>query len=142
MRLGDPEVAPLLAGLEQEYTTRYGPNEEMSRAAEHQFEPPQGAFVVLVDGSDTIAGGGFRFHSEGVCEVKRMWTDPAYRRRGLANRILEALEKEAVVRGYGRLVLETGPGQPEAVALYERRGYARIQSFGTYTGSLAFATDL
>lgn len=142
MRLSDPAVAPLLTGLHEEYRQRYGPNEEMSRTEEADFDPPAGLFLVLLDGGETAAGGGFRFHGPGECEVKRMWTDPVYRRRGLAARILDALEEQAAAAGYRRLVLETGPGQPEAVALYERRGYSRIPPFGPYPEALAFSTDL
>jgi GNAT superfamily N-acetyltransferase len=141
-RLSDPIVAPLLAGLAEEYDTRYGRNDEMSRAEAEEFDPPLGRFVVLVDGEVTAAGGGFRFHADGVCEVKRMWTRPGYRRRGLAVRVLDALEDEARSAGYRRLVLETGPRQPEAAALYETRGYTRIPYYGHYPEALAFEVDL
>jgi GNAT superfamily N-acetyltransferase len=142
IRLSDPEGAPLLAGLTIEYDTRYGANAEMSRAGVEEFDPPAGAFVVLMDGGTTAAGGGFRRHDTGVCEVKRMWTDPRHRRQGLAHRILDALEEDAVAAGYERLILETGPRQPEAVSLYEARGYARTPAYGHYADAVAFAVDL
>ena len=141
-RMTDPQVAPLLAALEQEYFQRYGENVEMSRADADEFDPPAGIFLVLLDGDITAAGGGYRPHAAGVCEVKRMWTHPDYRRQGLAERVLGALEDAATGAGYARLILETGPRQPEAAALYERRGYARIPYYGHYPEALAFATDL
>jgi ribosomal protein S18 acetylase RimI-like enzyme len=141
-RMNDPLVAPVLAGLEAEYFQRYGENVEMSRAEAGEFDPPAGAFVVLLDGDITAAGGGYRQHADGVCEVKRMWTHPDYRRQGLAERVLDALEGSATAAGYARLILETGPRQPEATALYERRGYARIPYYGHYPEALAFATVL
>jgi GNAT superfamily N-acetyltransferase len=142
VRLSDGLVGPLLAGLEAEYHHRYGLNDELSRAHVEEFDPPSGLFLVLVDGEATAAGGGFRSHREGVCEVKRMWTSPEYRRQGLARRILRALEYAAASAGYVRLVLETGPRQPEAATLYERRGYTRIPTYGHYPEALAFSTDL
>jgi GNAT superfamily N-acetyltransferase len=141
-RLSEALVAPLLAGLDHEYFHRYGTNDELRLAQVEDFDPPGGLFLVLVDDGVTAAGGGFRLHGEGVCEVKRMWTSPDYRRQGLAVRILEALERAAESVGYRRLVLETGPRQPEAAALYERRGYTRIPAYGRYPEALAFATDL
>jgi hypothetical protein len=33
------------------------------------------------------------------------------------------------------MILETGTAQPEAMALYESAGYARIESFGHYRHS-------
>jgi GNAT superfamily N-acetyltransferase len=140
--LDDERVKPLLTDLEREYLERYGPGDEMASTDAHQFEPPGGLFVVAVEAGVTVAGGGFRRHGEGVCEVKRMWTHPAHRRRGLAAAVLDVLEDAAAAAGYERLVLETGPRQPEAAAMYERRGYGRIDAFGPYEVALAFATDL
>lgn len=140
--MSDPEVLPLLAGLEQEYMARYGSADEMRRTREHEFEPPDGMFVVVVEEATTVAGGGFRRHSPDSCEVKRMWTHPDHRRRGLADRVLTALEDGARDAGYSRLVLETGPRQPEAAALYERRGYSRIPTYGLYPQALAFGVSL
>ena len=56
----------------------------MQRADADELDPPSGLFLVLLDGPVTEAGGAFRAYAEGVCEVKRRWTDAAYRRRGLA----------------------------------------------------------
>lgn len=142
VRLDDPLVTPLLEGLEAEYEARYGENEEMSHTEIHEFDPPRGLFVVLLDGEVTAAGGGFRYHREGVCEVKRMWTNPRYRRRGLAWRVLDVLESDAAAAGYGRLVLETGFMQPEAAALYEARGYRPIPVYGPYERAVAFEIEL
>jgi GNAT superfamily N-acetyltransferase len=142
VRLGAPEVEPLLAGLTQEYDSRYGENVEMARAAETEFDPPSGLFLVLVDGPVTTAGGGFRRHDTTTCEVKRMWTHPEYRRSGLATRVLEALEDAARAVGYKALILETGPSQPEAETMYARRGYQRIEYYGHYPEARAFHLDL
>ena len=138
----DPAVAALLAGLEDEYEVRYGPNEEMGRTHADEFAPPEGCFVVITDGQITAAGGGFRLYSPGTCEVKRMWTHPDYRRQGLAARVLTDLEARASKAGYRRLILETGPRQPEAISFYENRGYRRIPYFGIYDLAHAFEFDL
>ena len=108
VRFSDPEVESLLVGLSDEYDTRYGENIEMTRASEAEFDPPAGLFVVLMDGPTTAAGGGFRRFNESTCEVKRMWTSPLYRRRGLATRVLQSLEDAAWEIGYAYLILETG----------------------------------
>ena len=142
VRIGDEEVQPLLAGLAHEYDTRYGENTEMARTAEHEFDPPSGLFVVVMDGDVTASGGGFRRHDATTCEVKRMWTHPDYRRRGLARRVLATLEEAAAEMGYARLILETGPRQPEAAAMYAARGYSRIDFYGPYSEALAFSLDL
>jgi len=141
-RLSDARVEPLLAGLALEYDTRYGENIEMTRASAEEFDPPAGVFIVLVQGPVTVAGGGFRRYDTTTCEVKRMWTHPEYRRRGLAIFVLTALEDAAREAGYTRLVLETGPRQPEAESLYTKRGYRRIEFYGHYPEARAFSFEL
>jgi GNAT superfamily N-acetyltransferase len=136
--LSDPRVAPVLDGLAGEYERRYGPVDEMSSVQAHEFEPPDGTFLILIEDGVVVAGGGIRRISEEVCEVKRMWTSPDHRRQGYASAVLEALEQEARNLGYAVLRLETGPAQPEAHGLYDGRGYTRIPTYGRYARATAF----
>ncbi|MGH9103498.1 MAG: GNAT family N-acetyltransferase [Acidimicrobiales bacterium] len=142
MPLSDPLVVPLLSALEAEYEARYGSGEEMSSTEISEFDPPAGLFLVLMEDDRAIAGGGFRSLAAGVCEVKRMWTRADRRRRGLASKVLAALEDGARAAGYTTLRLETGPAQPEAAALYLARGYRRIAAYGRYPEALAFERSL
>ncbi len=48
--------------------------------------------------------------------------------------MLGELERWAQQLGYQRCVLETGKKQPEAIALYTRRGYHLIPNYGQYVG--------
>ena len=61
-----------------------------------------------------------------TAELKRIWTDSRYRRRGYAKALLVELEKEIVARGYTRVYLTTGDRQPEAEELYLTTGYRRL----------------
>jgi GNAT superfamily N-acetyltransferase len=86
--------------------------------------------------------GGWRFRSDvrpfgctAAAEVKRMYVAPAARRRGLARAVLAHLEETAAQAGAEVMVLETGTEQPEAIAMYERAGYERVDGFGYYTWS-------
>jgi polar amino acid transport system permease protein len=127
--LDDPLVAPMLAELNEDYRTRYGPGvaREMNRYPAAEFAPPGGALLLLVEAGVAVAGGAFRrYDDDTTAELKRVWTHSAHRRRGLGRRILAELEAEARHRGYRRLFLHTGPRQPEAVALYLAAGYAPL----------------
>jgi putative acetyltransferase len=66
-------------------------------------------------------------------ELKRMFTLPSHRGRGIARSLLLFLEAEAQAHGCHLFMLETGYLQPEAIALYERLGYSRRGPFGPYT---------
>jgi GNAT superfamily N-acetyltransferase len=149
-RLTDQAAQPLLAGLLQEYTTRYGPQAaaEFERHPAEVFAPEQGGDVVLLlEGEQTVAGGALRrFEPEPesaiwlaadpdpdslpTAEFKRIWTHADRRRRGLARRVLTELENAAFEAGYRRIFLTTGPRQPEAVALYLAAGYTELADPG------------
>jgi GNAT superfamily N-acetyltransferase len=65
-------------------------------------------------------------------EVKRMFTLPECRGKGVATKVLDELEKWATELGYKKCILETGKRQPEAIALYKKNGYKRISNYGQY----------
>ena len=132
-------MAPLLDGLRWEYETRYGPGDAVNDVPAVEFDPPSGTFLVLLDGDVTVAGGGIRRFDENTCEIKRMWTNPDYRRQGHARRVLSALVDIAGTElGYSRLLLETGSAQPEALAMYRELGYSEIGRYGRYEGAHGF----
>ena len=135
-----PEVAPLLTGLRQEYDARYGPGagDSVLDVEPQEFEAPTGAFVVLMDGERTVAGGGLRRIDDETVEIKRMWTNPDYRRQGHALRLLRELAGLAGQLGYTTVRLETGHAQPEALALYRGLGFTEIDSYGPYEHAAAF----
>jgi GNAT superfamily N-acetyltransferase len=143
----DPEVTPLLAELAEEYHARYGPSSanELSRYPAAEFAPPGGVLLILREDGESVAGGAFKRFDDRTAELKRMWTHSSHRRRGLARRVLAELEAEAKRRGYHRLVLTTGPKQPEAAALYLATGYLSIDAAAfdrENFGLLAFEKDL
>ncbi|AHH95602.1 GNAT family N-acetyltransferase [Kutzneria viridogrisea] len=121
--IDDPAAEPLLRELEFEYNTRYGRNQELSSFPAEQFAPPHGAFLLLFEQGQPVAGGAFRRYDEHTAELKRIWTHSAYRRQGWGRRVVAELEQEAVRRGYRRIYLTTGPRQPEARGLYLETGY-------------------
>lgn len=146
---GDPQVTPLIAGIRSEYTQRYGPDADDDVDA-LEFDPPDGAFLILLDDKTgdahgapvTVAGGGIRRFDEVTCEIKRMWTNSDYRRQGHAMTVLAELESIARELGYQRLLLETGPAQPEALALYRRLGYRETGPYGRYPHAHGFERTL
>nr|WP_304655899.1 GNAT family N-acetyltransferase [Neorhizobium galegae] len=125
---------PLIDELTFEYDSRYGSfydaegaTKEMNRYGPEVFAPPFGNFLLLLRDGEAIAGGAFKKHEDpATAEVKRVWTHSAYRREGLARKVLVELEEQAVRQGYSRIYLTTGFRQPEAVGLYLTNGYSAL----------------
>lgn len=130
-RYDDPDVQRMTTDVQAMYVERYGGPDAASVDAT-EFLPPAGRFFVgLLDGV-AVAMGGWRVLPDGRAEIKRMYVSAAVRRRGLARRLLAELERSAVEAGIEQVVLNTGPEQPEAIAMYEAAGYQRIKGFGHY----------
>ncbi|GAA1461641.1 GNAT family N-acetyltransferase [Nocardiopsis exhalans] len=151
----DPRVAGLLAGLLEEYTERYGAEgaaNELSRYPVTEFVAPHGCLVLAELDGEVVAGGALRPYRKDrvgqadTVEFKRIWTSARHRRRGLGRQIMTALEEAARDLGYTRVMLFTGPSQPEAVALYERIGYRWVDPTTVedlpYPKAIPFAHDL
>jgi hypothetical protein len=54
---------------------------------------------------------------------------------GIRRRCSRPSRTKPRARGWTTLRLETGPRQPEAIALYVGAGYREVASFGAYTDS-------
>jgi putative acetyltransferase len=108
----------------------------------------RGGFFVAYLNGEAVGCGAVRRAEPGVAEIKRMYVAPRARGRGVGRLILNQLESEAGRLGARRIVLETGPRQPEAIALYERAGFTRIPLYGEYLNtphpdlSVCMAKDL
>src|SRR3990172_3323692 len=132
--LESPVAQDLIARLNAELNERYPEDDTANhfRLDGHEVAPGRGSFLVAYEEAVPIGCGAVRRIEAGVAEVKRMYVAPAVRGRGVGRALLTALEAEARQLGATRLLLETGPRQPEAIALYEHAGFVRIPAFGEY----------
>jgi GNAT superfamily N-acetyltransferase len=90
--------------------------------------------VVLYEDDIATGCGAIKEFIPGVMEVKRMYSLPSARGRGIATQVLSELEKWAKEMGNAKCVLETGKRQPEAIALYTKNGYSITPNYGQYVG--------
>jgi GNAT superfamily N-acetyltransferase len=133
--LADTSRALILA-LNRELAELYpqpGANHFLLDAEE--VAPGRGAFFVARRGGAPVGCGALRKLDDETAELKRMYVAPAARGTGLGRLLIEALEAEARVLGVRRLVLETGPLQHAALALYRATGFEPIPLFGEYLRS-------
>ncbi|MFE0537284.1 GNAT family N-acetyltransferase [Streptomyces nigra] len=135
-----PDAVKLNDQVQAEYSVRYGDGGDATPLAAADFAPPRGLYLIAYDALGVpVASGGWRSQGEngegnqdGDAELKRMYVVEDMRGRGIARRVLAALEEDARAAGRRRMVLETGAKQPEAVALYTSSGYEPCEKFGYY----------
>ncbi|MDG3003535.1 GNAT family N-acetyltransferase [Paludisphaera mucosa] len=107
-----------------------------------RYAGPSG--ILLLATVDEVPAGcvGLRDLGEGVCEMKRLYVDPAFRSLGLGKRLVENLIERASQIGYNRMVLDSTPEMTRAVALYESLGFRTIEPYGESGHALYFGKPL
>lgn len=132
-----PDAHRLRAAANRYYVTIYGaPDKTPVHSSE--FVAPTGGFVVGYLDDEPVGTAGWRFSPATVAgaqrpaEIKRMFVVEAVRGRGLARRLLRAIEGKAASAGADWMILETGRPQVAAVSLYRACGYTDIPAFGHY----------
>lgn len=108
------------AGFDPARTTSAGPEECV---------PPAGLFLVARLDGRPVGCGALKVQGRKLGEIKRMWVAPDARGLGIAQRLLEALESNAVRMGLSTLQLDTNRALKEARALYTHNGYREIPRY-------------
>lgn len=88
-----------------------------------------GRFFLAYIGKSVVGMAGIKYVSRDVCELKRLYVLPLYRRVGLGRSLVERLLAAARILGYGKVRLETLDFMPEAIRLYESLGFVRTPEF-------------
>jgi len=101
--------------------------------------------VIAYSDNEPIGCGCFKKIDKYNIEIKRMFVKAERRGMRIAEKILNELEAWATELDYTHSILETGIKQLEAIRLYKRCGYSKIENFGQYKGmasSVCFGKDL
>ena len=141
----DPRAVALRDAMEDEMNALYGPMADALPAGVMEqlsvgFDVLPGTIVATVlalDGDIPVGQAGLRPHGPDASgdialEVKKVVVDPQHRGRGVSRLLMTAVEDVARGLGIRRLILQTGPLQPVAIALYEKVGYVPIEPYPPY----------
>jgi ribosomal protein S18 acetylase RimI-like enzyme len=93
------------------------------------YAPPGGRlYLAVVD--QAIAGcAGLRPLEPSVCEMKRLYVRPEFRKRGLGRMMAEKVIDDAREIGYERMRLDTLSWMTEALRLYESLGFVYMEPY-------------
>ncbi len=131
----DQRVIDLMNAQQRELRRIYQDTDERTEPFDPAILSGDGCVLLAFEENGALLScGAIKRLNETEAEVKRMFTVPDARGRGLAKQLLGLLIQHGQAAGYQRLVLETGDLQPEAIALYEKTGFTRIENFGYYVG--------
>ncbi len=121
-------IGAYLHELDARFETGFDAARSVS-ADPHEFQPPQGVFLLAWLDGVPIGCGGLKTAGDRTGEIKRMWVAPEVRGLGVAQRLLDALEGRAHAFALERVRLDTSRTLVEARALYARNGYREIPAY-------------
>ena len=130
-----PGEEPVLRGLFEEYAGSLGiPLDFQGFAGEvadlpgRYAAPRGGLWLAIVDGH-AVGCVALRPLGAELCEIKRLYVQPAFRGTGLGRRLAETVLAEAVRLGYRQVYLDTLPSMGGAIALYRALGFTEIAPY-------------
>ncbi len=102
----------------------------------NQFNHIEGIPYVLIayENGKPIACGAMKKYDDQTVEIKRMFTQPEARGKGLGKTIVSELENWAKELGFTRLLLETGISFKAAIKLYKNYGFVPVPNYDQYLG--------
>ena len=120
---------------------------EKNRKGFIPYNISQNIGIVVIAYIDDIAVGcaGLKSYSDTDAEIKRVWVEPQYRQRHIAVDMMQMIENKAKEQHFTRTILQTREAMAEAVLLYEKLGYNRIENYPPYDkleGAVCYAKDL
>lgn len=93
------------------------------------YAEPQGCILIAEANGAAVATVGLRPLGNGICEMKRLYVQPASRGQGLGTRLAQAILDEAERRGYNAMRLDTHESMQAAIALYQSLGFTQISPY-------------
>ena len=90
--------------------------------------------IIAYENETAVGIGAYKEYDSQTVEMKRMYTLPEYRGKGIASKILSELELWAKEENYKSAILETGFLQTDAISLYKKLGYVITENYGQYIG--------
>lgn len=127
----EPAIRSLIEALD-EYRKSLYPLEFTLLVPPFRLKSPQIVFLAAYEDHELLGCGGIDFTDPDYAEIKKMYVEPAARRKGVADLLLKALEQQARQRQYHLICLETGKFQEPAMGLYQKHGYEPSKAFGSY----------
>ena len=93
------------------------------------YAPPRGRLLLALAGSDASGCVALRPLGDGVCEMKRLFVRPGFRRQGIGKQLAERILEEARAIGYRTMKLDTLASMQPAIRLYEAVGFVRCAAY-------------
>lgn len=95
-----------------------------------KYGPPAGVLFLAYWNDEAVGCIALQpLSSPGVCEMKRLYVKPAFRKYGIGKALVEQLIESSIQLGYTSMRLDTLDRLTAAIALYKKYGFDIINAY-------------
>jgi putative acetyltransferase len=95
-----------------------------------KYGGPKGSLHVVYKEESAVACVALQaLPQQGVCEMKRLYVQPAFRKYGFGEMLVKLIIDDAKDRGYTLMVLDTLERLKAAIALYKKHGFTVTEAY-------------
>jgi putative acetyltransferase len=110
-----------------------------------KYGPPKGVLYLALWNNEAAGCIALMpLHEDGVCEMKRLYVRPSYRKNKLGKALVEQLLKDAIQLGYSKMKLDTLQKLQAAITLYKQYSFVETTAYyeNPLTGVVYMEKDL
>ncbi len=94
-----------------------------------EYTLPNGCLLLAKEKKQIVGCAALRKITKGMCEMKRLYVRPEFRKRGIGRRLMIKIIEKAQNMSYNYMRLDTIPSMIEAIALYRSLGFKNIKPY-------------
>jgi len=95
----------------------------------YKYAKPEGNLFIAKIKGEAVGCVAYKNLGNGICEMKRMYVKPQYRRFGIGKKLAEICISKATKAGYDYMYLDTLESMVLAVNLYRQLGFEDIEPY-------------
>jgi len=109
-----------------------------------KYAPPDGCLLLAFENSIAVGCVGIRKFETDICEMKRLYVQPAYRGKDYGRELAQQVIDQARKIRYKYMRLDTVPWMNQAIGLYRALGFYEIPAYrhNPIKGALYFELKL
>lgn len=93
------------------------------------YAPPSGCILVAEEENQLAGVVALKKIGEGICEMKRLYVRPAFRKFGIGKELVQLLLHKAKEKNYQTMKLDTLDWLKPAIALYQSFGFQETTAY-------------
>ena len=95
-----------------------------------KYGPPAGSLMIAYWNNEVAGCIALQpLAEQGVCEMKRLYVRPPYRKHGIGDELIKLILQEATQKGYTKMVLDTLERLQSAIRLYVKHGFENASAY-------------